>query len=321
MEGTHAASEQLPIHTLNTTARDITVHAINNVLSSEIAKQTYAQIVDRLPLAHVSLDRFYEHICSDHPLRVEHKELSSIFSARLVELVARAVHQIAVWLYQQDRSRHKDDAFRRWRPSESRERFYLPTFPATLFCHPWYRDYDQYPESIADCVGYWAEARILGSVVLFDRRDPEPTKKASEYAMSSTASAAFSTARWTNWSRSSSPTRTRLGLGLGHNFPSSQHSGSRSCPLPILPSQGNRQRVDLEQDIQATGIYRDPWERRLRPVAAGDLRTRDVVDEFNYLSIENYQKGRRRAERERWKRVFGDLRDECRAVGFFVSSK
>ena len=50
-------------------------------------------------------------------------------------------------------------------------RFYPRTFPTTLFCHPWYRDYDQYPNGIADSVGYWAEARILGGVVLFDRRN------------------------------------------------------------------------------------------------------------------------------------------------------
>jgi hypothetical protein len=49
-------------------------------------------------------------------------------------------------------------------------RFYPRTFPTTLFCHSWYRDYDQYPNGIAGSVGYWAEARILGGVVLFDRR-------------------------------------------------------------------------------------------------------------------------------------------------------
>jgi hypothetical protein len=43
--------------------------------------------------------------------------------------------------------------------------------PPTLFRHRFYRDYDQYPEGIADGIGYWAEARILGGVVLFDRRE------------------------------------------------------------------------------------------------------------------------------------------------------
>jgi hypothetical protein len=97
---------------------------------------------------------------------------SSEFNTRLIELVARAVHQLAVWLYRQDTSWHKNDALGLWRPSEESGRFYPRTFPATLLRHAWYCDYDQYPDGIADCVGYWAEARILGGVALFDRRNP-----------------------------------------------------------------------------------------------------------------------------------------------------
>jgi hypothetical protein len=45
--------------------------------------------------------------------------------------------------------------------------------PPTLFFHQWYTDYELYPNGVADAVGFWAEARILGGVVLFDRRDPK----------------------------------------------------------------------------------------------------------------------------------------------------
>jgi hypothetical protein len=31
-------------------------------------------------------------------------------------------------------------------------------------------DYENYPNDAADMAGYWAEARIIGGVVLFDRR-------------------------------------------------------------------------------------------------------------------------------------------------------
>lgn len=87
--------------------------------------------------------------------------------------MARAIHQIAIWFYRQDsRNRHKDDALG---ASEEDKRFYPATFPTTLFCHPWYDAHDQYPEGIADSVGYWAEGRILGGVVLLDRRNPELT--------------------------------------------------------------------------------------------------------------------------------------------------
>jgi hypothetical protein len=35
----------------------------------------------------------------------------------------------------------------------------------------WYGDYDEYFDGVADMVGYWAEARILGGVVLFNRHN------------------------------------------------------------------------------------------------------------------------------------------------------
>ena len=45
--------------------------------------------------------------------------------------------------------------------------------PPTYFSHKWYQDYDQYPDGVADGIGYWAESRIFGGVVLFDRRSSE----------------------------------------------------------------------------------------------------------------------------------------------------
>ncbi len=60
--------------------------------------------------------------------------------------------------------------------------------------------------------------------------------------------------------------------------------------------------MDPEQAIEVTGIYRDPWERRLRPLRHGDLRTRDVVDTFNYLSREDWRAAQLRGRREGRKR-------------------
>ena len=80
-----------------------------------------------------------------------------------------SVHQIAAWLFQQGHRRAKDDPLLSWRPTEEDLEYYPGPFPSTLFLHPWYKDYDQYPEGVADGVGYWAERRILGGVVLFDR--------------------------------------------------------------------------------------------------------------------------------------------------------
>lgn len=69
--------------------------------------------------------------------------------------------------------------------------------------------------------------------------------------------------------------------------------------LPVLPAQQNRQRVDPEEAITTTGIYRDPWERRRRPLEDGDLRLRDVGDLFNYVSREEQREARLRAARAR----------------------
>lgn len=45
------------------------------------------------------------------------------------------------------------------------------TPPLTLFSHMGYLDEDVYPEGVVEVVGYWAENRILGGVVLFARRE------------------------------------------------------------------------------------------------------------------------------------------------------
>jgi len=184
---------------------------MSNVLSSEVAELTYAQIIDGLPLSAVEKDTYAGSLHDDHPLHSKHIKLcpgvlkrsrglctsfdanslqidpnliyayqdstpgTRVFQTRLIELVAVAVHQLAVRLFKLDSSVHKDDGLSSWAPP--RDDIFFWEFhpngpPPTLFRHWWYRDYDQYPDGIADGVGYWAEARILGGVVLFDRREP-----------------------------------------------------------------------------------------------------------------------------------------------------
>ena len=95
---------------------------------------------------------------------------------RLIELVAVIIHQIAVQLFNTERSLHKDDSIASWEPPKELRHFWLLNpdgAPPTLFQHRQYRYYDQYPDGIADGVGYWAESRIFGGVVLFDRREPD----------------------------------------------------------------------------------------------------------------------------------------------------
>ncbi|KAF5592795.1 hypothetical protein FPCIR_5478 [Fusarium pseudocircinatum] len=190
--------------------RQILGRAIRNVLSTELAQFTYAQIIDGLPIADVAWDRrlpgiMGEHIINDHEtlcpgalekahefyeewdpssLKFDPETLkafqiaepgSKSFNMRLVELVAVSLHQIAVWLHKLEPHLHQGDidAVTYWEMplSDTMARF---SPGPTLFSHHDYLDDDIYPEGVADMVGYWAEDCILGGVTVFDRRPEIP---------------------------------------------------------------------------------------------------------------------------------------------------
>lgn len=48
-----------------------------------------------------------------------------------------------------------------------------PDPPPSVFAHGSYCEFERYPKGVADMVGYWAESRIFGGVVVFDRGDDE----------------------------------------------------------------------------------------------------------------------------------------------------
>lgn len=103
------------------------------------------------------------------------KPESTEFETHLVEVIAVAVHQLAAYLYKLDLNLgdHKDIAT--WVSPKSNRGIYMD-YPdgklPTISIHRQYRDCSQYPNGIADMVGYWAKAQIFGGVVLFDRRKP-----------------------------------------------------------------------------------------------------------------------------------------------------
>jgi hypothetical protein len=86
-------------------------------------------------------------------------------------MVAVGVHQIAVLLHKLGDLHYHDD----WKPWKPPNRYDGPDFwpdpepYPTPFYHACFMEHAQYPEGMADMVGYWAEDRILGGVVLFDR--------------------------------------------------------------------------------------------------------------------------------------------------------
>lgn len=72
------------------------------------------------------------------------------------------------------------------------------------------------------------------------------------------------------------------------------------CPLPIIADKDNRQRVDPEEPIEVTGIYRDLWERKPPHEDDGDERLRDVLDTFNYVTREEWEEAGRRATKRKY---------------------
>ncbi|KAJ0337733.1 hypothetical protein COL922a_006430 [Colletotrichum nupharicola] len=125
--------------------RDTFTRALWNVLGTEVAEITFAQIVDGLPLAEVAQDSGNGSLPNEHPIHDLHRQLcpgviekthefrdkfdpgtiqidsklindyraaslgSRAFKVRLIEMVAVAVHQIAVEIFKLDTSLHKED--------------------------------------------------------------------------------------------------------------------------------------------------------------------------------------------------------------------
>ncbi|KAJ4300573.1 Phosphate metabolism transcription protein [Collariella sp. IMI 366227] len=151
--------------------RQLLVRAITRILHIELAEMTYAQIIDGLPIGDVAWDAYY-HPYRGHPIIVDaHEDL---------------FHQIGAILYKIDTSLHKNDGITEWTPPKP-GRFYEKWYPngplPSLFHHKWYVNHDQYSRHIANMVGYWAEARIPGGVVLFDRRNPDAEPSADPDAI------------------------------------------------------------------------------------------------------------------------------------------
>lgn len=196
----------------------------------------------------------------------------------LIEIAAMSVHQIAVLLFKLDRSRHKEDGIASWTPPKEDNVpgswwYFNPDGPPpTLFSHRWYTDYKQYPDGAADMAGFWAENRILGGVILFDRQTPEsdavyihPDWNAVTYRIC----------------KLHDTQKQQLLEFLQSDSPES------STSLPIRPDDTNRNRIDPEEPITLTGVYRHIWERNPPPEYMGDERSGDVIDTLNFTSHED----------------------------------
>ena len=133
--------------------------------------------------------------------------------------------------------------------------------------YPWYRDFELYPSGVADGVGYWAEERILGGVVLFDRWDPgqsaEPELLSAGCVSSSAPSYKSDVVYYHSNTKDTTCCLYQLTGGQRQALLNVLLAKTPSTPslLPIHGDNNNRVYVDPEDPMKETGIYRDKWER------------------------------------------------------------
>ncbi|KAK4033627.1 hypothetical protein C8A01DRAFT_19463, partial [Parachaetomium inaequale] len=272
-----------------------------NVLGPDLALETYSQIIDGLPLASVAFDKYGQRCPRPHPiarhtslcpgsLETAHEFLSVFsidtldsmprlllrayqsarpgnrsFRRRLIELVAVAVHKVAVFLFNQGHRLHdreiKDpaytiDAVTSWQPSLNRPGFNR-TRPC-LFMHFCYDAVGQYPGGVANAVGYWAENRVLGGVVMFDRSeawDDEGRPEPNVYFHSDRDQVAFRV-----WQALNEQHQSLVDFLLASQAATSSGGPQlEACPFPMSASNKNLKR--FSPDATRSKVYRDIWER------------------------------------------------------------
>ncbi|CRK14895.1 hypothetical protein BN1708_011300 [Verticillium longisporum] len=300
--------------------------ALGNVLATDAALVTFAQIIDGLPICDIAWDTRGPKLTPQHPIN-SHVELcpgardmaeefrddfklealvfkpellpsfqssstsSRGFALRLLELTSSAVHQIAVLLFQLNLRVHDrtttdnlnvDEATSWECPPDMRAR--VVPHP-TLFTQSHFVAHEQCPDGIADMVGYWAEDRILGGVILFDHSSPwneqdiEPN--ASIYCGRDKITYRICQLLDDQQSRLIEFLRAR------EKQPEEQRERPNG-PLPILPSSDNRTRIDQGDAIPVhkprlrMQQYMD--RRVLNELDYPELKFDEQMERFNRLS-------------------------------------
>ncbi|KAK3983863.1 hypothetical protein QBC44DRAFT_302410 [Cladorrhinum sp. PSN332] len=292
--------------------------AIRNVFATDLALTSVAELIDGVPMVNTIFDMRSAWLNIKHPLCSHTKlcdgalEQASMFreafdpailsfdtsvmqcyqnvepgprefNMRLVELVAVAVHQTGVLLYQLKPKMHTDEeiqALTSWTAGPQwvefgtkGRRMMLPAIKPwpTWFLHCQYADHDQYPHGLADVAAYWLEDRILGGIALFDRGE-SGAECNDVYFFSGRSN-----------------TTVRVWKFLDSQFEDlvtylQSEPGSQPSPFPILASNRNRHRFDDWDTIARHHIFRDPWERKV-PATKPD-NGRDVQSVGDYPELE-----------------------------------
>ncbi|KAK3899810.1 hypothetical protein C8A05DRAFT_46220 [Staphylotrichum tortipilum] len=278
--------------------------AVSNVLSTELALFTFAQIIDGLPTADVAYDRRFPgldgvvHPIEEHPnlcpgvmertreirdrfdrsillfdltvIRAYRRAVpgSQRFNIRFMELVAVSMHQLGTLLFNLEECMHKGGP----QDIERITQYLEPPSSPGGFHHGYLAD-DIYPEGVADVVGYWTEDRILGGVTVFDRQAEQRTPKEPP----------------NTWFYGCRENVTYRYFQLQDqqqqamvDFFLADDPGQAPCPLPIIGDKNNRVRVDFWKALTERFICRDVWERK--PPTNETIRfwERRPQNEFDY---------------------------------------
>ncbi|KAH7212023.1 hypothetical protein DER44DRAFT_838153 [Fusarium oxysporum] len=239
--------------------RKVLERAVRNLLSTEVAE---------ICPGYVEKAREFSNQFDLSQLQIKFKTIKAFedalpgseqFSLRLIELVAVACHEIGAHLFDLDEGAHKHKVYEEWRQTvlEEKERrvesqrYYDP--PPIAFCHRAYRYPEQYPKGLADVAGYWAESKILGGVVLFDRGETEQECNAM----------------WIHGDLIRGPrtlySPTKEQFDALTRFLTNPLEEGLTCPFPIHGASVNRPRWHPYHAFAYYHIFRDRYERKLPP--------------------------------------------------------
>ncbi len=220
--------------------------AIFNVLSTDLAAFTYAQIIDGLPTADVAWDRRFPDLPGVHPIG-RHEELRPGVMERAREFRRRFDPSMLSFdpkvrgkpTNQPSHTRRITDA------AQTLPAFHRATPRLTPVQH------DIYPDGVADIAGYWAEDRILGGVTVFGRYD-------EEYAPDFPPNVYFHSCRRRITKRYYQLCDDQQEALFGSLL--AEPNTTSGSPLPILADKTNTIRTNQEDDM-VNGFHRDIWDR------------------------------------------------------------
>ncbi|KAG8161285.1 hypothetical protein KVR01_009549 [Diaporthe batatas] len=207
-------------------------------------------------------------------------------------MVAVATHQVAVYLYKLDLNLGGHQDYATWEVPKDDIVFYqyhpdgkLPS----LFFHKQYRDYDQYPEGAADM----REAHEDPNAVFLHSFSENVTYRI--------------------WQLLDTQKKALLEFLQSEDDVDEQTTYSHGNLLPMLPDKTNLTRIDPEEPITRTGIYRDLWERKPLGDSDGDRRLGCVAyNDMDYPTFADYEKALERAQNRRY-RILDRREEEVKA--------